>query len=242
MITVLKALLIGFAIGFLPVLVGMWWGLGIPIGLIVSFIFYFKFMQKINAEIRPIFENAQKMMQQQKWKQAMDILETARPFAKKMFLIDGQIESQLGMIYYYQSKEEDALRHLEKSTSQNWYAMTIFAFLLSKRKQDKEMAEKFELALRFNKKEVLLWNAYAFCLNRIHKTDEAITVLNRALKKLGKNPETEANLKSLQNNKGMNMKPFAEMWYSLKIEPIPKQFMQRTSNHPGDRGFRQKRS
>lgn len=243
MITLIKALIIGFVIGFIPVIpwIGMHWSLGILLGIAISFFFYFKFMQKINADVRPIFENAQKMMQQQKWKQAMDILETARPFSNKMFLLDGQIEAQLGMIYYFQSKEDDAIRHFEKSTTQNWFSMAIYAFLLSKKKQDDEMVKKFEAALRFNKKEVLLWNAYAFCLNRINKTDDAINVLNRALKKIGKNPETEANLKSLQNNKGMNMKPFGEMWYSLKMEPIPKQFMQRTSNHPGDRGFKQKR-
>ena len=241
MITLIIALAIGFVIGFLPILITLHWSLCILLSLIISVFIWIKMTQKINAKVMPIFENAQKMMQLQKWKQAVEILETARPFANKIFLINGQIEAQLGLIYYYQSKDDDALRHLEKATGKHWIAMIVYAFLLSKKKKDNEMIEKFEYAVKLNSKEVMLWNAYAFCLDRIKKTDEAINVLNRAIKKLGKNPETEANLKSMQNNKGNNMKPFGLNWYSMKLEPVPRQFMQTTSNHPGDRGFKQKR-
>ncbi len=243
MITLAISLIIGFVIGFIPVLpfIQLHWSLCLVLSLIISIFIFVKLMKKNNELVKPIFENVQRMMQAQKWKQALELLETARPFKNKIFLVEGQIESLYGIAYYYQSKEEDAIRHFEKGTVQNWMAVIMHAFLLSKKKQDDAMIKKFEYALKFNGKEVLLWNAYAFCLDRIRKKDEAIAVLNRAIKKLGRNPETEANLNSLKNDKSLNMKPFGEIWYSLKLEPIPKQFMQRVSSHPGDRGFKQKR-
>lgn len=244
MISLLIALGAGFSIGMFPSLpfVGFYhWGVGLVVSSGICVFVFAKLSQRVNKELTPILEKANTYMQSQKWKQAIEILETGRAFKNKMFLVEGQIEAQIGMVYYFQGKENEAYEHFKLATPRNWFAMVAYAHLMLKFKKPDEMVEQFELTLKVNKKEVLVWNAYAFCLDKISKRDQAIDVLNRAIKKLGENAETEANLKALQNGKKMNMKPFGEMWYGLKIERAPKQMMQRSPNHPGYRGFKQKK-
>lgn len=243
MITLFIAIGVGIIIGFLPTLpfIGMHWSLGVVLSLVVAALVFIRLMSKLNAKITPIFETYMKFMQTQKWKLAEEALEPAMAYKNRVFLLAGQIEAKRGFVDYYQNKEKEALKHFEKATSQDWVAMMIYAYLLMKNKKEVEMNKVFELTLKLNGKQPIIWNAYAFCLMKLDKIEDAIKVLNRASKKLGKNPETDANLNSLRNNKSMNMKPFGELWYSLKIEPVPRQMMQRTSQHPGDRGYRPRR-
>jgi len=243
-ISLLIALGIGFFIGMLPSLpfIDLYhWGVGLVISSGISVFTFAKLSQKVNKEFAPLLEKANSFMQSQKWRQAIDVLESGRVFKNRMFLVEGQIEAQIGMVYYFQGKESEAYEHFKLATPRNWFAMLAYSYLMLKFKKPDEMIEQFELTLKVNKKEVIVWNAYAFCLDKISKRDEAIEVLNRAIKKLGENPETQANLNALQNGRKMNMKPFGEMWYGLKIERAPKQMAQRSPNHPGYRGFKQKK-
>ncbi len=241
MYTIIISLLVGFSVGIALSLADLFHiSLGIIVGFILSVVVFIMLGRKRSKLVMPQMETAQRLMQNQKFKQAIELLESLRIHGKWMMLLEGQVDALIGMIHYIQNKEDLAFQHLEKATAKHWYAMIIYGFLLNKRKKEDLMIKKFEFALKLTRKEPLLWNAYAYCLELNNKQDAAIEVLNRAVKRLGTNQETINNLKNLQNQKKMNMKPFGEMWYGLRIERAPRQF-QKAPDHPGYRGFKQKR-
>jgi tetratricopeptide (TPR) repeat protein len=90
------------------------------------------------------------------------------------------------------------------------------------------MEETFEFAVRLSKKEPLLWNVYAYCLDKIKKREKAIEVLGRARKELPNNKFLIENLVALQNDKKMRMKVYNEQWYQFHLEKPPVQRSQQT--------------
>ena len=90
---------------------------------------------------------------------------------------------------------------------------------------------------RFNKKDVLLHNFYAFLLRKEGQVDDAIEQLNDLQKKVPENEATIDNLKRLKNGQKMNMKPFGMTWYSLRLEKPPASMAQMPPG--GRKGFRQ---
>lgn len=149
-------------------------------------------------------------------------------YTKWQFMIKSQLNAQLGIILYSVKQDTSAaMPYLEKSFKRNWIAQAMLAIILMKKHKPERMEDVFELAVRVNKKQDLLWNLYAYCLQKIKKRDKAIEVLGRARKILPSNNHLIENLIALQNKKKMKMKMYGEQWYQFQLEK-PK--AQRTKN------------
>jgi len=162
-------------------------------------------------------QNAMKAMRP-KFDAAIALLDEALVWRRWHPFVAGQIEGQIGYLYFLDQRFVEAQPHLERSTPRNWIAMAALGVIRYKRKQQPEMVEAFEKAVKHSPKESLLWNLYAWCLNERGDRDAAIAVLVRAQKHVATDERTLANMNALSNSKAMKMKPWAEMWYQFHLE------------------------
>ncbi len=152
---------------------------------------------------------------------AVGVLKGALAWRRWQPLIAPQIEGQIGVLYFLDKRFDEAQPYLDRTTGRNWVGKAMLGVIYYRRKKPAEMRAAFESALKYSGKESLLWNTYAWCLYKRQERDAAIDVLLRAKDKLGDEARTAKNLQAIQNNKGMKMKGWNEMWYQFHLEKPP---------------------
>lgn len=237
MYTIAISVAIGVACGtaacFLPY-VG-WFA--VPIGMVFAVLAMILITRRVAKRLEERFLTAQKQVQAKQFKLAAATLEALLPMSRWQILLAGQIHAQLGVIHFAERDEDKALKNLAKASPRVPEAMLIRAVLHHRKKEPEKVRETMELAVRLSKKQVILWNAWAFMLEQSGAREEAIAVLQRGLKKNPGHEATTQNLLQLQNGKKLNMKPFGMNWYSLQLEKPPMSMMQ--EQFTGRPGFRQ---
>ncbi len=151
---------------------------------------------------------------------AIGIIKEAYKLGRWQFLLEPQINSQVGALHYAQKEYDKALPYLENSFTRTWMSQGMLAAIYFRRKEYDKMKETFEKATHANKKQSLLWALYAWCLWKNKDRDGAIAVLNRA-KGFVQDERIEGNLLALQNKKKMNLNGWNEMWYQFHFAKPP---------------------
>jgi tetratricopeptide (TPR) repeat protein len=113
----------------------------------------------------------------------------------------------------------------------------VLAALHYKRGDFDAATKVLETAISYNKKQMLLYNVYAYLLVKEGDKAKAIELLLRALKVEKDNESSKDNLLRLQNGKRLNMKRFGMPWYALQLEKPPASMGQQQGM--ARRGFRQ---
>lgn len=222
-----------YALFYFLIKAGMVWSLIFAVATLMGLNYFLS--KRIMNKVTLIMESAGKILQNGKFDLGIKTLETALPYSKWMFMIKGQILSQIGIVHFLKKDFNSALTFLEKSPGKNWVAVGMLGVVHMKKKDNEKMIKALEKGVKSNPKEALMWNLYAYCLSKIGERDKAIAVLNRALKKLPDDERTASNLKALQNNAKMKMKSFGEMWYQFHLE-MPPMSMRMQAGGRGARG------
>jgi tetratricopeptide (TPR) repeat protein len=215
----------------------MHWGFALFIGFafgIGSLIFMSK---KIMRQIEPKFKQAQAHAEKRQFPMAIKTLEEIMPFTNWQVMLKAQLFSQIGVFYYAQKKEDKALEYLGKGSARSPDAQMILASIFYRKKMMDKVKSVMEATIKFNKKQVLLYNALAFMYAQGDMIEQAMSILKQCLKINKDNDTTQENLLRLQNGKKMNMKSFGMSWYSLQLERAPMSMMQ--GQFAGRAGFRQ---
>lgn len=194
-----------------------WWGSLIMATVVLLGVFYF-ISRYIMKQVMAIMDTVGKDIQGQRLEKAVRELQGALKYSKWQIYVDGQINAQIGMIYYMKRDFTAAFPYLEKSFFKNWAAMGMLAISYMKRNKNDKMKDTFEKAVQASPKEPLLWNLYAWCLVEIDDTSKALEVLNRGLKKIPGEERIKSNLEAVQNGKKMKMKSFGDMWLQFQLE------------------------
>ncbi|HAA55401.1 MAG TPA: hypothetical protein DCE42_11630 [Myxococcales bacterium] len=151
--------------------------------------------------------------------EAIKKLKESYKYASWQFLVRSQVDAQIGILLFSMKQDINAAQpYLENSFSRNWIAQAMLGVVYMKKHKPEKMEETFEMAVRLNKKQDLLWQTYAYCLQKIKQRDKAIEVLGRACKVLPNNNQLTNNLVALQNKKKMKMKQYGEQWYQFGLE------------------------
>jgi tetratricopeptide (TPR) repeat protein len=219
---------------FLP---WMNWIFAIFIALVLAIVCLVFLSRKIMKQIEPKFKQAQAFAEKRQFPQAIKILEEILPLSKWQVMLKSQVHSQIGVFYYAQKKEELALQNLEKGSARSPDAQMILASIFYRKKMMDKVKKVMETAIKYNKKQVVLYNALAFMYANGNMVEDAMAILKKCLKKNKDNETTTDNLLRLQNGKKMNMKSFGMTWYSLQLEKAPMSMMQ--GQFAGRPGFRQ---
>lgn len=172
------------------------------------------FMKKIAG----LMEVAQRDIQAGRTEKAIKTLQSGFRYAGWQFYVKSQINAQIGMILYLKRDFTEAFDYLQKGFVRHWVAMGMLAICYMKRNKTAKMMETFDKAVAATKKEPLLWNLYAFCLEKVGEKDKAISVLEKGLKKVGEDERLQANIEALKEGKKMKMKGFGDLWYQFHLE------------------------
>lgn len=212
------ALILAFVI--LKFAAGLHWFLSLFIALLVFLgVFYFlsRFIMK---KVSVIMDTATKDLQAQRVDKAIRELKSAFPYAKWQIYLEGQINAQIGTIYYMRRDFSNAFPYLEKAFFKNWAAMGMLAVTYMKRNKNDKMRSTFDKAVQASPKESLLWNLYAYCLCEINDTAGAKATLEKGLKKLPGDEPLKSNLALLEEGKKMKMRQFGDMWFQFHLESL----------------------
>jgi tetratricopeptide (TPR) repeat protein len=217
------------------------WIAGFLPAILVVLIVYFVLARRTSNRLQTIMEQAGRLLQAQKMAEARKLLDAARPLGRWQFLVEGQIEAQLGALAYLERDWRTARGHLDKAWSRNWMAQGMLAAMDLREKKAEEGVERLEKASGFARKEALFWGLYAYILAESRQQDKALEVVARGLKVM---PENEG-LKGLQgaiSNKRRKLKMgsfFGNQWYTFFPEQFPVRRYQQAAVQ--GRGFPQPR-
>jgi tetratricopeptide (TPR) repeat protein len=206
-------LLLMFAAGL-----AWWWSLSISL-LIFMGVFYL-ITRIIMKKVVAIMETATRDLQAQRVEKGIRELQSALKYGTWQIYVTGQVNAQIGTVYYMKRDFTAAFPYLEKAFFKNWVAMGMLAITYMKRGKKDKMKETFEKAVQGSPKEALLWNLYAYCLCEVNEPGRAKEVLGKGLKKVPGDENTKQNLELLQAGKKMKMKGFGEMWLQFHLESI----------------------
>lgn len=217
-ISVLSAVVLGL-ISYFAIGAGYVWSAIFAIALFMTLNFVLS--KRVMNKVTDIMETSGKILQGGKFDIAIKTMEEALKYSKWMLMIDSQVKAQIGTVQYLKKDFNAALTNLQKASAKNWVAMGMLGVIYMRKKEFDKMKAAFEKGVKSNAKEPLMWNLYAYCLNKNGERDKAIEVLNRAVKKVKDDERTASNLRALQNNAKMKMKSFGELWYQFHLETVP---------------------
>jgi predicted Zn-dependent protease len=220
-------LIISAATGLLVILVLKFaanlplWG-AFPLGVLVFVGLFYLISRIIMKKVMAIMESATKDLQAQppRIEKGIKTLQGAMKYGPWQIYVTGQLNAQIGMIYYMKRDFTAAFPYLEKAFFKNWVAMGMLGISHMKRQKKEKMKETFEKAVQASPKEGLLWNLYAYCLAEGGDTEKAQEVLNRGLKKLPGDEKLTANLEAIANGKKMKMRAYGDLWFQFHLESV----------------------
>jgi len=198
-----------------------YWGYGIALGAIAFFASNFVLGRIIGKKVEARMQEVGQTLTKGRPERAIEILKTAYPLTRWQFMLRGQVDGQIGVILYAQRKFDEALPYLEKASNRHWMARAMLGVTYFKRSRFTEMDEVFQKAIAANRKEGMLASLYAYCLAKRGQPEQALDVLNRALKKLEGDARLTANINAVQNKKPIKMKAYGDVWYQFHLERPP---------------------
>ncbi|NTV51046.1 MAG: hypothetical protein HGB32_11125 [Geobacteraceae bacterium] len=199
----------------------VWWG-SLIIALIVFSLIFVLFSRITMKKVMASIETAGKDLQAQppRFEKAIRELKDALQYSKWQLYVSGQLNSQIGMIYYMKRDFSNAFPHLEKSFFKNWAATAMLAISYMKRQKKDKMISTFDRAVQWNSKESLLWSLYAYCMNESGESEKAKTIIAKGLKKLPGDEKLKENLECLEKGKKMNMRAYGDLWFQFHLESL----------------------
>lgn len=197
-----------------------WWG-GLLLGLVV-FAGLFVFLTKTTMnKVTAALEVAGKDLQAQRFEKALrELKDTLQKYGKWQVYVDGQLNAQIGMIYYMKRDFSNAFPYLQKAFFKNGAAMGMLAISYMKRQKKDKMVETFDKAVQWNSKESLLWGLYAYCLNESGELAKAKEVLEKGLKKIPGDEALKENLENLEQGRKMKMRQYGDQWFQFHLESV----------------------
>jgi predicted Zn-dependent protease len=219
MFTLFISLVAGVSVGL-----GLHYGVGLELiyvisaGLLVTIAIYFLIFRFFSKKIQAVMEVVQRDMMANRIDKAIRTLESTYPYAKWMFYHKAMINAQIGSIYYLKRDFSKAFGYLQNGFSRHWGAMGMLAICYMHKNNASKMIATFDKALTATRNEPVLWEVYAFCLNKTGKKEKAITVLEKGLKKIKDHENMTANLAALKEGKKMKMQAYGDLWYQFHLE------------------------
>ena len=218
MINILISLLAGSGIFFLLFYFGIHWIIGAIVGIITAGGIFFLLAKLIMKKITAIVEASSVELTKGQFSRAIIVLEKGFKYKFRHPFFASQLNSQIGVTYYYKRDFKRAEEYLKKGIASHYIGQCILGILYMKKKDPENMKKAFKAATRASRKESIVWSLYAYCLNTLGKKDEAIEILNKGLKRLPKDENIKANLKALQNNQKMKMRAYKDLWPAFMLE------------------------
>jgi len=230
MYNLLIALLVGLAVAVAVLLAHLPWYAALVPGFLAFAGAFLLLARRVGQRVKAIMDQAQKELsiqstnireRQQRIDKAVKTLESALVWGKWQPFIAGEIHAQIGMVQYMVKDYVQAEPHLRKAGPRNGLAQALLGALHFQRKEYSDMELAFEGAVKGQKKEGILWAAYAWCLLQHKERDKALQVMNRGVAANPSDEKLKSGLVALQNDKKLKMKVWEPLWWQFGLETPP---------------------
>ena len=248
MLTVLVALLSGFAVGALfrvGHLVHTIPGAVTP-AIVATLVTAVLLMRRAGKKIQPLLEDAQRHLQAGRRELALKSLRAGLEHRMWHPLIEAQLRTQIGAMLYAQGDLDQAIAELSRASSRPWESPAFLGCAQFKKHNEEGMRKAFAKAIRVGAKDSLSYTVYAWCMNARGKKDEAAKILEKGIAKLPTDERLKNNLEAVREGKKLKVAPYGDRWAAFGLDGsmpgVPKAargFAQRPGFRPG---FRQKRA
>jgi tetratricopeptide (TPR) repeat protein len=206
-------------------------------GTVVAVGVFLVLVRRTWKQLETLFDSVQKELQAQRVDKALQILQGGFRLAPWQFLVASQIHSNIGILLFVKGDVDASLPHLEKSFTRNWIARAMLGVARYRTRDVAAAMKVFEEAVKVNKKEGLLWQVYAWVLEKEGRHEESIAVLGRAVAANPTDEKLKTSLQALQNGKKLKLgKLYAEQWFQFRLEAVP-QTMLMPNHRPGRRAM-----
>ncbi|MGA8890628.1 MAG: hypothetical protein WB493_03600 [Anaeromyxobacteraceae bacterium] len=218
-----------------------WVGSILP-GLLALVVSYFLLARRTWKQLEAVMGAVQKDLLAQKFDKAIATLQGGFALAPWQFLVASQLHSQIGVLRYVRQDFAGAQPHLAKSFSRHGVARAMLALTHYRKKDLAGMRKVFEDAAKDNKKEGLVFAAWAWVEEKEGNHDQAIAVLARGLKANPGDEKLKSAAQALQNDKRLKLgKLYGEQWFQFHLEQMPPQMVSPTGGRGGRRIVYQRR-
>jgi len=207
-------LVAGLLLGFLVNV-----GLGIFLGLFAFFAAFIFFQRFFSKKLQAVFMAANLEIQKQQFDRAIEALKEGYRYNKYAFLVQAQIDTQIGIILYSQKKFGEAYKYLKNSNPRIMMGYLMYIIGCIKNKKTENIDKNIDLLIRFNKKDPFVYSAIAYIYEEeLDNRDKALETLTKAAKVMPDNPKIKEHLLAFQNNKEFKMEKYGEQWYQLMLD------------------------
>jgi len=205
------------------------------IGMGVFAVLYLLLTRRVMKKVGQLAETAQRDLQGGRPEKAIKTLESGLKYGSWQFYVKPQLNAQIGTVYYLKRDFAKAFEYLQKAFVRHWVAMGMLAICYMKRNKVDKMTLTFEKAVSASRKEVFLWNLYAYCLDHVGQTSKAKDILRKGLKKAGNDERLQDSLDALEEGKKMKMTAYGDLWYQFHLEKPGTLIKQQTKMAQGRR-------
>jgi tetratricopeptide (TPR) repeat protein len=220
-------LLLSLGAGFLVALAirlgGFGWVAVVVPGVLAAAIAYVALNLRAQKRLSAVVEGAVADAQARRFDRAIQQAKGAFPLGRWLFGADAAVAALIGQFLWWKGDQEAALPYLERAAVGQWPARVMLAVARWKKRDVAGMEKVFEETLRGrgNKKQGLLWCAYAWFLDKEGRHDDAVKVMGRAVAANPTDEKVKGALQALQNGKKLKIGKLYMEWYNFGVEPPP---------------------
>ncbi len=208
------AILVGLILGILGYI-----GLGIFLGIFAFLAAFIFFQRTFSKKLQAVFMAANIEIQKQHFDRAIEILKEGYRYNKYAFLVQAQIDTQIGIIIYSQKKFGEAFKYLKNSNPRIMMGYLMYIIGCIKNKNTENIDKNIDLLIRFNKKDPFVYSVVAYLYEEeLGNRDKALETLTKAAKIMPDNPKIKEHLLAFQNNREFKMDKYGEQWYQLMLD------------------------
>jgi tetratricopeptide (TPR) repeat protein len=202
---------------------GFGWAAVIIPGVLGVAIAYVALNLKAQKRLSARIEAAVAEAQARRFDRAIQMAKATLAMGPWLFGSRAAVSALIGQFLWWKGDNEAAVPYLEAAAAGQWPARMMLAIARWRKRDLDGMAKIFEDALkaRGNRKQGLLWCAYAWLLEKEDRHEEAVRVLVRGA---GANPSDEklrSALQSVQNGKKLKLGKLYIEWYNFGVETPP---------------------
>ena len=215
------------------------WVYGFAPAMLVAPVVFFFLARRSGKQLEAIMAKAMVELQDGRAKAAKDAIKSGYPIGKWQFLVEKQINAQLGALEYVQRNYRAARPLLEKAWSRNWQAQGMLAVIDARDKKHDEAIARLDKASFLGKKEPVMWALWVWLLLDAKQTVEAQRKVAQAVNDCESNKTLKELQSAIANDKMKRFKwgkVFGQAWYQFFPEQVPVQRGQSAANHPSMRG------
>ena len=207
------------------------WSTGIVPAIILFIAAWIILMRRVSKKVETIMILAGKEFEAGRIEAGKKIVESARPLGKWQFLLEEQIDGQLGSVEYMQRNYKVARKILEKAGTRNWQSVGMLAAMDIRTGAKDKAVIKMQGVKKSGKKDPTMWGVLVYSCVQAGDMDLALQSVTEGLsnKDLSSSAPLLLLKTALQNGKGKKFKwarAFGQPWLMFFPEQASNKMLQ----------------